>query len=541
MGRLPDTSTASANQNEWTAMDQRLKEMEELALRLRDANVSHSRLAWAYYTTGFDFGMEESYAKIADILSDEAAYGMLKGLRESLPEGLDRRRAEIMELGFRPYHASPEARRLLKRIEELSRRLAGVLNTHRTELHGREVTSSEIARILGQEDDRQLRRDAWLARADVNARLVDGGFLELVKLRRELAEASGFDGFVGYQLSFQELPPKIFAGWEKSAAQVAPAVSEMRTAVGRALAGLEQVKPWDTVYVEGRLCDIRNRKVDLTSAQAKLFGFFRRFGFQLEDCNITYDLFPRSNKSEWGYNFPIETAGDSRILANVTSRYYDYRVLLHETGHAVHSFWLDPDKPILNMGVSGIVSEGIANLFGDYVRSHSFAETVMELDGDGRERMDLWRLWHTASRLDALRSVIFDQRLYKTELHGHDDILQLYLDTADDLGAPLPGEVEEPPWGFKIHHTTHPIYLHNYFMGDVTRDMLEQTFLERRGATGVLMEARGFGEFLREEVISPSGRLRYSDLYSRIAGEEFSLEPLLRNVRSAAEELKDRI
>jgi hypothetical protein len=42
------------------------------------------------------------------------------------------------------------------------------------------------------------------------------------------------------------------------------------------------------------------------------------------------------------------------------------------TGHAVHSFLLNPDEEILNLGVSGIISDGIANLFQGFLYSPVF-------------------------------------------------------------------------------------------------------------------------------------------------------------------------
>ncbi len=61
-----------------------------------------------------------------------------------------------------------------------------------------------------------------------------------------------------------------------------------------------------------------NATVDMSNFYNVIRDFFINFGIDIDEYNITYDIFPQKNKSEWGgYNFPIETRKDSRILANV--------------------------------------------------------------------------------------------------------------------------------------------------------------------------------------------------------------------------------
>ncbi len=61
----------------------------------------------------------------------------------------------------------------------------------------------------------------------------------------------------------------------------------------------------------------------------------------------------------------------------------------------------------------------------------------------------------------------------------HQDILDLYAKISKDLYNSKKSDFE-PAWAYRIHFTTHPIYLHNYFMGDVTCEMLKKSF-EKRG------------------------------------------------------------
>jgi len=85
------------------------------------------------------------------------------------------------------------------------------------------------------------------------------------------------------------------------------------------------------------------------------------------------------------------------------------------------------------------------------------------------------------------------------------------------------------PWAFLIHHTTHPVYLHNYFMGDVTCAMLKNVFLKETGLSSIHDKPLEFGKYLMDKVISPSGRQPYEQLFESIAGDNFSLKYLLED------------
>jgi oligoendopeptidase F len=221
--------------------------------------------------------------------------------------------------------------------------------------------------------------------------------------------------------------------------------------------------------------------------------------------NITYDVFPRKNKSEWGYNFPIQTGVDSRILANVKDQFAGFGVLLHETGHAVHSFTSDPEEIILNTGISGIVSEGIANLFGSFRTRKTFYSQFFSEDTKTVEKhfSELTK-WSRASQLMALGRIFFDQGIYRTDLDNLDDINEHFWNTGKTLFGTEP-YAEQPVWANTIHYTTHPIYLHNYLLGDLTCDMLEGVFLGKESISDIMQKPEAFGEFIRNEVIKPSG------------------------------------
>lgn len=503
-----------------------IKNLKKIARKLQKLTTRYSRLEWVQYTTGYDLGVQPAYRKMVKLLKDQDNFRVVEECRAAGLEPVDRRRAEIMYLTFRPYHLSEELNRLDLEIQKLSSRLAQLLNTHRSVIAGREVRSTEISQILSEEPDRRRRKEAYLARAQVNRPLAEGGFIELLGLRREYSRLYGAADYAACRLEQQELEPGLFRNWPDEAARLRPEVDRVRADYGEKLLADPEVMPWDEAYLSARLAPELNRPVDMSEYQLRLNDFFGQLGFDLARHNITYDIFPRRNKSEWGYSFDIETARDSRILANVENRYHEYGVLLHETGHALHSSLLNPRESILNLGVSGIIAEGLANLFGDFLYHPTFFKGMFpgQAEEAGRHFQDL-RRWDRASRISALPGILFDQALYREKISSLDDIHQLYWRIYQETLGRRP-YAEEPTWGFRIHHTTHPIYLHNYFMGDLTGDMLKAAFRNRTGAAEVMDRPREFGKFLLDEVIAPSGLYTFSQLYRRISGEDFSLRYL---------------
>ena len=84
----------------------------------------------------------------------------------------------------------------------------------------------------------------------------------------------------------------------------------------------------------------------------------------------------------------------------------------------------------------------------------------------------------------------------------------------------------EPVWGYKIHHTTNPIMLHSYFMGDVTFEMMRKVLCKKKNIKSINEKPKQFGKFMMQEVIKPSGRYTFNELFKRVSGEKFSLKYL---------------
>lgn len=500
-----------------------INKIVELSKKLQEIEVENSRLEWVQYTVGYDFGIEASNKKLNDFMKNKEYFNLIKEHKTLELDKVDKRRIDIVYRAFEPYHKSEEINKLILEIQNKTTELSKILNTFRYKIDGKEKTSVELSQILARSEDRELRKKAYLAKNQINKPMFDGGFLELINMRKELANLNGFDSFVDMKLYEDDLAPEIFSSWKEEVKEILPEMNKIRKAYALKYLGDDTLQPWDDAYVENKIAPSLSKIVDMLDFYTPIHKLFNTFGFDLDEYNITYDIYSRKNKSEWGYNFPIETAKDSRILANVKDRFSEFGVLLHETGHGVHSFLNDPEEIILNRGISGIVTEGIANLFGSLMLDETFYEQFFDDDLEkAKEELTAIAKWRKLNSLRAIPRIMMDQAFYNTDNNSLEDIYNMYWDINKEYLGTTRSDYE-PPILFLIHHTTHPIYLHNYLMGDVTCEMLASVFKEKEQVKSISEKPEVFGEFLYREVVKPSGLYAYNDLFKKISGKSFSL------------------
>ncbi|MBT3982359.1 MAG: peptidase M3A and M3B thimet/oligopeptidase F [Bacteriovoracaceae bacterium] len=499
----------------------------DLSNKLQEKYSNYSKLNWTSYTVGFDFGLDDAHKEMKAVLEDPKNFDLIRSHREKDLSAEDARRVEILHKEFEPYHLSKELNEVGDRIFEVKTKLSNLLNNFRNTIDGKEVQSTEISKILRTSEDREHRKKAYKAMSQINKPLVDGGFIELLNLRKEYAKIYGAKNFVELELKKNELSPKIFEGWRETTTSNLAERTKKRTGFGQKYLGIEQLMPWDEAHLGTKIAPLKQKKVGMINYYEPMKELFLKFGFDIGSKNITYDVFPRKNKSEWGYHFTISPGKDARILANIDDQYSHFWVLLHETGHAAHFSHTDPDDVIMNMGISGIISEGIANLFGYLGNEEIFYSKFFPNElGEAKTQFENAKEWSKINALNSVQPILFDQSLYLENLQSLDDINNLKWKMMKDLDG-----VErfdgEPNWGFLIHHTTHPIYLQNYFMGDVTCEMLKKSYLKQSSSKKITDNPLEFGSYLLENVVKPSGRYNFEQLFNNLSGDNFNLNYLI--------------
>ncbi|HSI89709.1 MAG TPA: M3 family oligoendopeptidase, partial [Adhaeribacter sp.] len=215
-------------------------------------------------------------------------------------------------------------------------------------LDGEELTLQRAADRL-KNPDRAIREEAWRAiqtRRSQEWEKLDVLYSELVTLRHQVAINAGFTNFRDYMFAalgrFDYTPQDTFHFHDSIAEVVTPLISEFDRE-RKAELGLPELKPWDLDVDPSNQPPLTPFKNGSELLEKSIECFYRLDPY-LGDCLVTMknmghlDLESRKGKAPGGYNYPLDEVGVPFIFMNATSSLRDVVTMLHEGGHAVHSF-----------------------------------------------------------------------------------------------------------------------------------------------------------------------------------------------------------
>ncbi len=485
---------------------------DKMSKDLLELSKDYMQKKWAQYTLGLDFGILEAQNKRDNYLKDKKKYEFLKSHSE-VPLKADKRKYEILESRFSDFHRSTKTTGLINQIDEISNKLSNILNKFRRNIDGRDYTSAEVSEIILNNDDEDSRKKAYLSAVPVNKLLVDNGFIDLIRLRNDLSVELGFDNFIKYSFHSDDLSPSFIDLDSFAEACDFSKAKDYYSALSKKHINDDSNKPWNSSYVDKEVSKINHKEISVLKVNKYLQFAFDEMGFDFDTSQVTMDLYSRKNKSEWGYNFTMEPAVDSRILANIDGKYSDLRVLLHEMGHALHFLSLDKHQYTFNQAISGLVAEGFANDCAKFMYDEkSFQYFNIELTNSERSEINMLNDRRKYSILFGIPAMIFDMDLYLKEPKSLNDLNERSLELNSLLYSL--DDIQAYPWGRLIHHTTHPIYLHNYFVGDLFfSDLKKYDIYPKTNNAGWLVD----------NVLKACGEHKFEDLYQSIIGSKFDL------------------
>ncbi|SNR61450.1 MULTISPECIES: M3 family oligoendopeptidase [Hymenobacter] len=233
-------------------------------------------------------------------------------------------------------------------ISTKQQQYAAIAGAMTVTLDGEEVTLPRAADRL-KSPDRAVREEAWRAiqnRRLQDAKPLDALFTELIGLRHQMALNAGFSNFRDYMFAalgrFDYTPQDCFNFHRAIRETVVPLIDDLDLERRQDLT-LPELRPWDLdVDVSGK-APLRPFETGEELLE-KTITVFQELDPFLGDCLRTMrqmghlDLESRKGKAPGGYNYPLDETGVPFIFMNATSSLRDVVTMLHEGGHAVHSF-----------------------------------------------------------------------------------------------------------------------------------------------------------------------------------------------------------
>ena len=242
--------------------------------------------------------------------------------------------------------------------KELANKYGAAFSKLTVKYKGEEKTLSQLGPYL-KDPDRKVREEVWRLRMDKMMEMRDEFnklFDEMKELRLQQAKNAGFDNYRDYMHQakgrFSYTPDALLKFHDAVEKEVMPFLKEL-TEERRKILGLDSVRPWDTsVDLDGKILkpfktidEFVDKGIDILHTIKPEFGI----RLNLMKNSDFLDLENRKGKAPGGYNYPLQETGAPFIFMNAVGLHQNVVTLLHESGHAMHTFAmkdikLDPYK-----------------------------------------------------------------------------------------------------------------------------------------------------------------------------------------------------
>jgi oligoendopeptidase F len=230
---------------------------------------------------------------------------------------------------------------------EFSNQYGEIISKIIIDFQGKDYTFSQMNKFL-KDNDRDIRESAWkkiYSAIGERKSQLNGLFDELLKLRVEMAENKNFDNYRDYMHKakgrFSYTPEDLYKFHDSVVKVVVPFLRELNGEKSKHM-GLKSFRPWDKDASEdGRILNpFEDIGEFLEKAISALSDVKMEFGDKLRYMKEKefLDLENRKGKAPGGYNYPLSESGAAFIFMNAVGVHRDVVTLMHEAGHALHSF-----------------------------------------------------------------------------------------------------------------------------------------------------------------------------------------------------------
>lgn len=237
---------------------------------------------------------------------------------------------------------------ILTRLEQKSQEFGAISAAMSVEIEGQKMTLQRAAKLF-EETDRSLRQKAFEKIS--TRRLQDKDRLnqlysELIKDRNQVAINADYSNYRDYMFDalgrFDYSPQDCFDFHESIEKVVMPYIIDIDIERKKQL-GLSELRPWDkSVDLTGKAPLIPFKdSVELVKKSIEVFDQLDPF---FGDCLKTMDqlgyldLESKEGKAPGGFNYPLYESGIPFIYMNAVGTFRDMVTMMHEGGHAIHSF-----------------------------------------------------------------------------------------------------------------------------------------------------------------------------------------------------------
>lgn len=237
---------------------------------------------------------------------------------------------------------------LFTKLQVTQQKYQGITGAMSVKINGQEFTLEQASNFL-KDTNRETRQHAW--ETIQQRRLTDKDelnilFDELIMMRNQVGLNAGFENYRDYM--FQALGRFDYSvkdcydfaeAIEKEVVPILKAQAEKRSTE----LAIDPLKPWDMeVNTSGKAAlkpfqngeDLVDKSIACFTAINPLLGE----KLAIMKANHLFDVESRMGKAPGGYNYPLAETGAPFIFMNSANSLRDLTTMVHEGGHAIHTF-----------------------------------------------------------------------------------------------------------------------------------------------------------------------------------------------------------
>ena len=341
------------------------------------------------------------------------------------------------------------------------------------EFDGEQKTFAQMA-IYFENIDRKIREDAWKAvserRFEDNER-VSGIYDELIQIRHKMATNAGFEGFQQYMFASMhrfDYSIEDCLEFHESIETVCQPLRHRTDGERMRDLGIDSLRPWDMgVDVKGRPpLQPFNDVQEMVDGCSRIFhNMSEELGnyFDQLDANDCLDLDSRKGKAPGGYQYYLQKSRLPFIFMNAAGTQRNIETMIHEAGHAFHSFY-SGHLDLIHERDSPIEFAEVASMSMELLTHPHWEEFYDNKDADRARRKhleDIISFMPWMATIDA-----FQHWVYANPNHSREERAEKWLELGERFGPKVDmtgfEDIHKVSWQRQGHLFGVPFYYVEY-------------------------------------------------------------------------------